>query len=165
MASGNALVPITALSPLFPSSGAGAPGIDDQNRPFVKLALNEEFHVIAWMPDTYSDATGITTAFMYAMATGASDDIKIEMSLERIPDAFDTTAASFAAAQDSGDITVPGSAETTDLSTGALTHTKGAQMDSVVALDLFRARFKRVAVAGTDATGDLWFYGALIKET
>ena len=98
------------------------------------------------------------------MTSAEVNDIKLEAYLERIGDQQqDLDSDGFAAAQNSGDITVLGTSGLVDVI--AVTFTDGAQMDSIAAGEGFRIKIKRVVVAGTDASGDLELRFVAIKET
>jgi len=138
--------------------------VDTENaHPIIDLAIDEIAIFTLEMPEAYSDATGITIHHRYGMSSAVANDIKLETSLELMDDAFDYSGDDFAAARDTGDITVPGTNTTLDYITSV--HTKGAQMKSIVKNKMFRLKVTRVAVAGTDAAGDLEYHGGVIKET
>lgn len=133
------------------------------NHPVLDFALNEIAVFSGVMPQGYEDG-GLTVYLHYAMTSAVADDIKLEAYLERIGDQQqDIDADGFASAQNSGDITVPGTSGFVDVITIAFT--SGAQMDSIAAGESFRIKIKRIAVAGTDASGDLELTRTEIKET
>ena len=107
---------------------------------------------------------GLTVYVHYSLSSATANDIKLEVSFERIGDQQqDIDSDGFAAAQNTGDITVPGTSGNVDIITA--TFTDGAQMDSIAVGEGFRMNIKRVAVVGTDATGDLEIRFVEIKET
>jgi hypothetical protein len=116
------------------------------------------------MPRHYAGG-GVTVYLHWAASTDttAAHHCYWDAAFERIAaDDLDIDADSFAAAQSvdtdhcnatSGKVTIT-----------AITFTNGAQMDSVVAGDLFRLRITRDA-ANDDLTGDAELLGIEIKET
>ncbi len=162
MASGNTILEFIPQAGESPSSNFGAPDTRNQH-PVIDLALNEEKRFSAVMPRHYAGG-GLTVYVHYAMSSATTNDIKLEVSFERIGDQQqDLDSDGFAAAQNTGDITVPGTSGPVDIITA--TFTDGAQMDSIAVGEGFRMNIKRVAVAGTDATGDLEIRFVEIKET
>lgn len=137
---------------------------DTRNQhPVLDFALNEIGVFSGVMPRHYGGG-GITVYLHYAMTSAEANDIKLETYFERIGDAQqDLDSDGFAAAQNSGDITVPGASGNVDII--PTTHTDGGQMDSVAVGEGFRLKVKRIAVAGTDADGDLELRFVEIKET
>ena len=163
MASGNTLLEFIPQAGESPSSNFGAPDTRNQH-PVIDLALNEEKRFSAIMPRHYAGTTGVTVYLHIAMSSATTNDIKLEVSFERIGDQQQNLDSDgFAAAQDSGDITVPGTSGLVDII--PVTFTDGAQMDSIAVGEGFRMNIKRVVVAGTDATGDLEIRFVEIKET
>jgi len=138
---------------------------DSRNsHPVLDFALTEIGVFSHVMPRNYAGTTGLTVYLHYAMTSAEVNDIKLEGYFERIGDQQqDLDADGFAAAQNSGDITVPGTSGLVDII--AITFTNGAQMDSIAVGEGFRFKVKRIAVAGTDATGDLELRFIEIKET
>lgn len=162
MASGNTLLEFIPQAGEDPASNFGRPDRRNQH-PVIDLALNEEERFSAIMPRHYASG-GLTVYLHYAMSSAEANDIKLEVSFERIGDQQqDLDSDGFAAAQNTGDITVPGTSGLVDIITA--TFTDGAQMDSIAIGEGFRINIKRVAVAGTDATGDLELRFIEIKET
>ena len=116
------------------------------------------------MPRHYAGTTGVAVYLHIAMSSANANDIKLEVSFERIGDQQQNLDSDgFAAAQDTGDITVPGTSGLVDII--PVTFTDGAQMDSIAVGEGFRMNIKRVAVVGTDATGDLEIRFVEIKES
>ena len=113
------------------------------------------------MPQNYSDATGITV-HLTAAALATSGTMGWVLEFERMDAATDLDADSFAGAQTVTAATVPGtSGQPLALN---LAIAKGANMDSVVAGDLFRVRIKR-DVANDTAAGNTELLGVEIRET
>lgn len=162
MASGATLCDFKPQMNQPPAANFGT--VDTENvHPVIDLAIGEIAIFTLEMPEEYSDATGITIHHRYGMSAAVANDIKLETSFELMDDGFDYSGDDFAAAQNTGDVTVPGANTTLDYITKA--HTKGAQMDNVVKNKMFRLKVERVAVAGVDAAGDLEYHGGVIKET
>lgn len=161
MSSGATLAIFTPQCNEYPDSSGATP--DRRNaHPVLDFVLDE----IAIFSDVMQDydGGGITVYLHYAMTSATTDDIKLEAYLERIGDQqHDIDTDGFAAAQNSGDITVPGTSGFVDII--PITFTNGAQMDSIVEGEGFRLKIKRIAVGGTDASGDLELRFIEIKET
>ena len=136
---------------------------DTRNQhPVQDHALNEISIGTFIMPQNYAGG-GVTVYLHYTMTSAVANDIKLETSFERIGEVQDLDVDSFAAAQNTGDITVGGVSGIPDIIT--TTHTDGAQMDSIAVGESFRLKVERVAVAGTDAAGDLELGAIEIRET
>lgn len=137
---------------------------DTRNQhPVLDHALTEISIFTAIMPRSYAGG-GVTVYLHYAMTSAIANDIRLDTYFERIGDQQqDIDADGFAAAQNTGDITVPGTSGLVDIVSTA--HTNGAQMDSIAVGESFRLKVERVAVAGTDAAGDLELVAVEIKET
>jgi len=162
MASGDSLViwPVSSNEP--PAATYATP--DKRNaRPVLDFALTE-IGVFGFMMPQHYGGGGVTFYLIYAMTSAVADDINLSTALERVNDGgLDIDGDSFAAAQNTGDITVPGTSGFTDTVTTA--HTDGAQMDSIAVGDGFRVKVLRNAVGGTDATGDLELLWVEMRET
>lgn len=130
--------------------------------PVLDFALTEIGVFSSIFPRNYS-GLGLTVLLHYAMTSAVANDVKLETAFERIGEVLDIDGDSFAAAQDTGDIVVLGTSGLVDII--STVHTHGAQIDSLVAGEGFRLKIKRVAVVGTDATGDLELRFVEIKET
>ena len=162
MASGQTLIIIEPKSHDPAAAGFATP--DERNgHPVLDMALNEIVVVPILLPRHYGGG-GITIYLHYAMSSAVANDIKLETYIERVGDQQQNLDADgFAAAQNTGDITVPGTSGLVDIITS--THTNGAQMDSLAVGEGGRLKVKRVAVAGVDASGDLEKFRIEIKET
>ena len=162
MASGDTLLEFMPYSNEPPSANFAT--LDTRNgHPVLDFAIDEIAIFSDIMPRHYGGG-GITVYLHYAMTSAEADDIKIETYLERIGDQqLDIDGDSFAAAQNSGDITVPATSGLVDIISTA--HTDGAQMDNIAVGESFRLKIKRIAVTGDDAAGDLELCGVEIKET
>ncbi len=162
MASGQTLLEFIPQAGEDPLTNFGTPDRRNQH-PVIDLALNEEERFSALMPRHYAGTTGVTIYIHIAMSSAVANDIKLEVSFERIGEVQNLDSDGFAAAQNTGDITVPGTSG--DVKIIPVTFTDGAQMDSIAVGEGFRLNIKRVAVVGTDATGDLEIRFVEIKET
>jgi len=162
MASGNTLLIFTPQCNEPPAANFAT--FDVRNaHPVLDFALNEIGIFSSVMPRHYSGG-GITIYHHYAITSAEVNDVKLETYLERIGDQQqDIDSDGFAAAQNTGDITVPGTSGNVDIIPS--THTNGAQMDSIAVGEGFRLKVKRIAVVGTDAAGDLELRFIEIKET
>lgn len=162
MASGQTLIVFTPQCNEPPSASFAT--LDTRNQhPVLDFALNEIGIFSGVMPRHYGGG-GVTAYLHYAMTSAVANDIKLETYFERIGDQQqDIDSDGFAAAQNTGDITVPGTSGNVDIIPS--THTNGAQMDSIAVGEGFRLKVKRIAVAGTDASGDLELRFIEIKET
>lgn len=130
----------------------GDPGTDGQSRAFLALATDESLDTPSFIAPT-TLTTPLTLVTTYRMTSATANAVEVRCAVEAISDgdAIDTGAASsFAADNDSGDVTVPGTAGHIDQVSLTLTNN-----DSVAAGDLCRLRFTRIAPAGTAASGDL----------
>lgn len=162
MSSGNTLLTFSPQHNEPPASNFATFDIRNQH-PILDFALNEIGVFSGVLPRNYAGG-GVTIYLHYAMTSAVANDIKLETYFERIGDQQqDIDSDGFAAAQNTGDITVPGASGNVDIIT--TTHTNGAQMDSLAVGEGFRLKIKRIAVAGTDASGDLELRFIEIKET
>ncbi len=143
--------------------GANFASRDSRNsHPVLDFALNEIGVFSDVMSRNYG-GSGLTAYLHYAMSSAEVNDIKLEGYFERIGEVQDLDADGFAAAQNSGDITVPGNSGDVDII--PITFANGAEMDSILVGEGFRFKVRRIAVVGTDATGDLELRFIEIKET
>jgi len=161
MASGDTLLQFLPNSH-EPSAATYATGDVRNQHPTLDFALAEITRFTAFMPAHYAGG-GVTIDLIIAMTSAVADDVNLETAFERIGEVLDIDGDSFAAAQNTGDVTVPGASGVPKKLTS--THSDGAQMDSVAVGELFRLQVQRVAVGGTDATGDLELLGVLVSET
>lgn len=162
MASGETLLTFTPQCNEPPSSNFAT--LDRRNaHPVLDFALNEIGIFSDVLPRHYGGG-GLTICLHYAMATANIYDIKLETCFERIGDEQqDLDTDGFAAAQNTGDHSVPNDPGLVDIIQS--THSNGEQMDSLEVGEGFRLKLKRIAVAGIDADGDLELRFIEIKET
>jgi hypothetical protein len=108
-----------------------------------------------------SPTTGITVILWWS-ATVTSGNVAWLLSLERMDAALDIDADSFGATTAAGVVTVPGTSGFPLSHTQAIT--KGTNMDSVVAGDLYRLKVVRDAATDT-AAGTVELLGVEVRET
>jgi len=126
-------------------------------------AADEEAVFKGIMPAHYAGG-GLTVKVHVAFTSATTGTANIEVHLERVT-AQDIDADGFAAFQDIG-VTANGTSGIEVV--GTITFTSGAQMDSIVAGDLFRLKVRRDAdgTNGTDdITTDMELLGIEVKET
>ena len=162
MASGDTLITLLPYNNEPPTSLYAT--FDTRNQhPVLDHDLTEISVFTSIMPRSYAGG-GVTVYLHYAMTSAVANDIRLDTEFERIGDQQqDLDADGFAAPQNTGDITVPGGSGLVDIV--STTHTDGGQMDSVAVGESFRLRVERVAVAGTDAAGDLELVAIEIVES
>lgn len=160
MASGDTLADIQPTG----SDQSGTPATFDTRNGQTVLdfdaSSNEDATFKRIMPAHY-DGGGLTVTTHWAMSSATSGDIDVDVQLER-QTGLDIDGDSFAAANSTDNTTVPGTAG--QEFTVDVTFTDGADMDSVVAGDLYRIRITRDAVSDT-ASGDAELLGVEVKET
>ncbi len=165
MAAGDTLATFKAQDNEPPASNFATSDTRDATypHPVLDFALNEEAVVAFIMPRHYAGG-GITISVEYAMSTATTDEVKLETAIERhIDGTTNLDTDSFAAAQNSGDVTVP-TTPAGKIGIITTTHTDGAQMDSLAVGEGARLKIKRVT-ASTDASGDLELRFVEIQET
>ena len=114
------------------------------------------------MPQNY-DGGGVTVYIHYSMSSATSNDIDWDVAFERIGDQqLDIDSDDFAAVNSVDNTTVPGTSGLVDIV--SIAFTDGADMDSVVAGELFRIKINRDAASDT-ATGDAELHAIEIRET
>jgi hypothetical protein len=164
MASGATLVVFTPRDAEFPATNYAT--FDTRNAHLCldfDTATGETAYFSSVMPQNYSAATGVTVILHWAGTIAGTNTVGWLVAFERMGDGgTDIDADSFAA-----DTTV--TAEAADATTGILdvssvAITAGANMDSVVAGDLFRLRVTR-DVANDSLGDDAELYAVEIRET
>lgn len=166
MASGDLLLVFTPLHNEPPASAYATP---DLRNGHVVLdfdgATDEEAVFSAILPRHYGGG-GLTVTTWWAFTSATSGSLRVQVAIERIDaSSLDIDADSFASFQSAGG-TAPG---TNGQVIGvAVTFTSGAQMDSLVAGELFRLKVRRDAdgTSGTDdITTDAELIGIEVRET
>lgn len=164
MASGNTLLVFVPATNEPPTSNYATR--DNRNvHPVLDFdpTTNESAVFTAIMPQHYAGTTGITVYYHYSMSTAEADTVDIDGAFERIGDQqLDVDGDSFAAVQSVDNVTVPGTTGLVDVASCAFTH--GAQIDNVVAGELFRFKVTRDA-ANDDAAGDMELHAVELRET
>lgn len=112
------------------------------------------------MPQNFSNATGVTVYVTWMAQSATTSTIGWTIELERV--STDQDADSFATAATVTAATVNGTSGIT--STTSVAITAGANMDSIVAGDVFYLRIKR-DVANDAASGDAQLVAIEIRET
>lgn len=162
MASLDTLVVFTPLCAEFPASNYAQIG-SSNNHPTLDFdqTTQETIYFTSLMPHSYSAATGITVKLWW-ITTVTSGNVQYLGAFERDDAATNITSDSFAATQSTGTTTVPGTGGLPQLQT--ITFTAGAQVDSVVAGDVFRFRLQRDP--GTDtAAADVRVIALALLDT
>lgn len=164
MASGNTLLTFLPQNNEPPTSNYATLDVRN-NHPVLDFddGTNESAVFTAVMPQHYAGTTGVTVYLHYAMTSATTGDIDWDAEFERIGDQqLDIDSDSFAAANSVDNTTVPGTSGNVDVVSIAFTN--GADMDSVVAGELFRLRITRDAASDT-ASGDAELVAVEIRET
>lgn len=162
MASGDTLCTFVPYQNEPPSSNYATLGLRNLH-PVLQFddTIAESAVFTAVMPQNYSNAIGIGV-YVTATATATSGTIGWTVEFERLDTATDVDADSFASAQTVTATSVPAtSGQPLILSVSV---TKGANIDSIVAGDLFRMRLKR-DVANDTAVGDVELHSVEIRES
>jgi len=129
-------------------------------RPYLGFAVGEATAWTLVVPQGFSGP--ITALITYAMASATANAVEWRVEVEAISDgdALDTDASErFDSVNDSGDVTVPGTAGHIDQV--SLAATNG---DSAAAGDMLRIRLTRTTPAGTSASGDANVYVVELRD-
>jgi hypothetical protein len=164
MASGDTLLALSALAAEMPSASY-ATFAKRGGRPCWQFdaAADESLNFTGVMPRNYAGG-GITVTLVWAAASATSGTCRWSVAIERCT-SQDLDSGGAATAQTAGGAAngTSGIPTYTDIA-----FTNGAQMDSVVAGDMFRITVMRDAdgTSGTDdMTGDAELYAIEIRET
>jgi hypothetical protein len=163
MASGDTLCVITPLSNEAPSANFAT--FDTRNGHVVldfDAGTDESAVFRGILPSGYGGG-GITVTLIWAATSATSGNVVWNTSIERIEDeGTDIDADSFASAN-AATAAAPGTSGAAQYT--VITHTSGAQMDSLAAGEMFRLKVTRDADNASDTmTGDAELLGVLIKE-
>jgi len=163
MASGQTLLQFGPLHNEPPSSN---PATFDtrQGHPVLDFdaATNESAVFSAIMPQAYAGG-GVTIYIHYSMASATSNTVDWDAAFERIGDQQqDVDSDGFAAANSVDNTTVPSTSGLVDVV--SITFTDGADMDGILAGELFRLKITRDA-SSDDAAGDAELHAVEIRET
>jgi hypothetical protein len=126
---------------------------------------DEDYVFTDIMPQEYSDATGITVIVHYAMSSATSSTCAWSVVFERLEEGAPSISDNFTTFGTGTDFTadtVPNPAGDIGIVSKAIT--KGANMDSIVAGDLFRMKIRR-DVSRDAALGDAELRAVEIQET
>lgn len=165
MASGNTLIVFTPNGAEFPSTVNTYATLDVRNNhPCLDFDTGtaEYAYFTGIMPQSYSNTTGITVYVHWAAASATSGTIGWVIALQRNQDGADMTSTVWGPDQTITAATVPATAGILKVTNVAIT--KGTNMNSVVAGDMFRISVQR-NVAGDTASGDAELYAVEIRET
>ena len=164
MASGNTLCVFTPLMAEFPATNYATLDVRN-NHPVLDFdqTTGETAYFSGVMPQAYSDTTGVTVVLYWAGSVVGTNTVGWLIAFERMADGgTDIDADSFAGDQTVTAEAADGTSGILDVSSVAVT--KGANMDSVVAGDVFRLRITRDVATDTLA-GDAELIAVEIRET
>lgn len=164
MASGDTLYPWTPYANEPPATNPATP--DQRNtHPVLEFdaATAEDAIFTGILPNNYSGG-GITVAIHWAGETAISGDVVWETSFERIGEGQQDIDADGFASGKTVTATAPATSGNVDIA--EVTHSNGAEIDSLAVGELFRIRVRRNAAAGGDTmTGDAQLLAVVIRET
>ena len=125
-------------------------------------ATNESAVFSSIMPRNYG-GNGLTVYIHYAMTSGTTGNVDIDVAFERIGDQQqDIDSDGFAAVNSVDNVVVPSTAGYVDITN--VTFTNGADMDSIAVGEGFRMKITRDAASDT-ASGDMEFRFGELKES
>lgn len=164
MASGDTLLQFFPAENEPPSANYATPDLRN-GHPTLDFdgSTDEEAVFTKIMPSNYGGG-GVVVRTWWALTSVTSGDFRVQVGFERMDAALDIDADSFAAFQSAGGVAPGTSGFPVAVS---VNFTNGAQMDSVVAGDLFRLKIHRDAdgTSGTDnITTDAEFLGGEVLE-
>ena len=163
MASGDSLIIITPLSNEPPSSNFST--LDTRNsHPVLDFddTTEEKAVFTAIMPRNYAGG-GLTNTITFGATTGTAGTVVWQTAFERIGTVLDIDADSFATGNN-GTLVVPSTSGS--LTSVAIAHTDGAQIDSIAVGEVFRLAVTReVADAQDSLVGDAELKAVEIRET
>lgn len=165
MASGDTLCIFTPLHNEPPSSNYATADLRNGHPVLDFDASTDESAIFTGLlPRNYSGG-GLTVTVIWAATSATSGNVIWNSAIERLEDeGTDTDADSFATAQASAAV-APG-ATNGALQYTTITHSSGANMDSLAAGELFRIKITRDADNASDTmVGDAELFGAEIRET
>lgn len=166
MASGDTLAVFTPLAASFPASNFATPDLRN-NHPVLDFdgSTDEEVFFEGVMPANYGGGS-IVVDLHVAFSSATSGTARFQTDLERINSGGpDLDADSFSGSFQSAGGSANGTSGITTLI--SITHTAGAQMDSLAAGEPFRLKVRRDAdgTSGTDdITTDAELVRAVIRE-
>lgn len=163
MASGNTLLIFVPFQNEPPTSNYAT--INTRNNRSVldfDGTTNESAVFTGLMPQNYSAVTGVTVIIQFTMTSATTGNVDWDIEFERVGTALDTDSDSFATAKSADNITVPGTAGIVGQT--SIQFTDGAEMDSIIAGEIFRIRITRDAANDTVST-DANLHLIEIRET
>jgi len=166
MASGDTLAVFTPLSVSFPASNFATPDLRN-NHPTLDFdgSTDEEAYFEGVMPSNYGGGSVVVDIYV-GFSSATSGSVRFQTDFERVASGgTDLDADSFTGSMQSAGGTANGTSGI--LSKVSITHTAGAQMDSVAAGEPFRLLVHRDAdgTSGTDdITTDAEVYRVVIRE-
>lgn len=163
MASGDTLALFTPFDNEPPSTNYASLSMRNGLHPMLEFdqTTGESAIFSAIMPQNYANTTGVTV-YVTAMAVPTTGTMGWLLLLERMDAGTDLDSDSFVSSATVTATTVPGTSGQPLTLNAAIT--KGANMDSIVAGDLFRLKVTR-DVANDSAGGDVQLIGVEIRET
>lgn len=163
MASGDTLVTFIPLGASTPATVFATFNVRN-NHPILEFDAATEWscYFEGFLPSTYAGG-GLTVTLHWLGATATTGDVKWGSSVERLDSGTDEDADSFAAEQ-TGTTTTSGTSGAPV--TTAITHSSGANMDSLAASEPFRLKIARKAADVADTmTGNAQIIRVIVKET
>ena len=163
IASGDTLAIFTPLSNEPPSTNFAT--FDTRNsHPVLDFddTTEEKAVFTGIMPRNYAGG-GVTNTIFFGATSGTAGTVVWQTAFERVGTVLDIDADSFATGNN-GTLVVPSTSGS--LTSSAIAHTDGAQMDSIAVGEVFRLAVTReVADAQDSLVGDAEIVGIEIKET
>ena len=166
MASGNALLLFTGGAGRPPSASYAIPNLRNGHLVWSFSGTADEELVFEGVLPPHYGGGGLTIDTWWSLVSATSGSFRVQTSIERMDvSSLDIDADSFAAANSAGG-TAPGTSG--QFVKVTVTHTSGAEMDSLVAGEPFRLKVRRDA-DGTSGTDDITtkaeLLRVLVKET
>jgi hypothetical protein len=127
-------------------------------------ATDEDAIFTSLLPRHYAGG-GLTVTVIWGATSATSGNVIWNSSIERLEDeGTDTDADSFATAQASAAVACPATSGALQYTT--ITHSSGANMDSLAAGELFRIKITRDANNASDTmTGDAELFAIEVRES
>lgn len=164
MASGNTIFVVSNVHGYSPPSSNFAT-VDNRNNHKVldfDPSLDEAAVFAMLMPRHY-DGGGITVYAHFAMTTATSGNVVLGTSFERIGDQIQDIDSDSFATENTTVFAVPTTSGLVKIA--GISHTDGAQIDSIAVGEAFRLKIRRLGTNGADtATGDLELIRIELKE-
>lgn len=152
MATGDTMNIFTALNNVPPTTNFASLGFRNRHAVLEFDGATNESAVFEGILPNHYNGGGLTVYIHWACA-GTSGDVDWDGQIERVNDAFDLDADSFAAVQSVDNTAVPGNSGVLDVV--SIAFTSGAQMDSLTAGEAYRLKITRDAVSDTNTNNAL----------